>query len=101
MAASRRKVNRSHQGAFGGMVHLRNVDGIGRLSDLYYWMLTTSRTNFVASILAVYLGTNALFALAYMASGGVDNMRSFVFADARQADLTPVRSFNQIGRAHV
>jgi len=78
-AVPRRK---SRQGAFGATVHLHNVDGIGRLSDLYYWMLTTSRINFVSSILAAYLGTNALFALAYMGSGGVENMRPFVFSDA-------------------
>ena len=77
----RRARRKPGRGAFGNTVHLHNVDGIGRLSDLYYWMLTTSRTNFVASILAAYLGTNALFALAYMGTGGVENMRRFVFAD--------------------
>jgi inward rectifier potassium channel len=73
---------RPRQGAYGTTVHLRNAEGIGRLSDLYYWLLTTSRINFIASILAGYLGTNALFALAYMGSGGVENMRRFVFSDA-------------------
>ena len=82
-ASPKRRLRRKPgRGAFGNTVHLHNADGIGRLSDLYYWMLTTSRTNFVASILAVYLGTNALFALAYMGTGGVENMRRFVFADA-------------------
>src|SRR5579859_5354446 len=80
--AERRRLVKPRKGAFGSIVHLRNVDGIGRLSDLYYWMLTTSRVNFVASILAAYLGTNALFALAYMGAGGVENMRRFVFTDA-------------------
>ncbi|SRR5579859_303585 len=80
--AERRRLVKPRKGAFGSIVHLRNVDGIGRLSDLYYWMLTTSRVNFVASILAAYLGTNALFALAYMGAGGVENMRPFVFSDA-------------------
>ena len=82
-AKPRRRITRKpRQGAFGATVHLDNVEGIGRLSDLYYWLLTTSRVNFVASILAAYLGTNALFALAYMAAGGVENMRRFVFSDA-------------------
>jgi len=81
-AAPRRPTRKSRQGAFGSVVHLHNVDGIGRLSDLYYWMLTTSRINFLASILAAYLGTNALFALGYMGAGGVENMRPFVFSDA-------------------
>lgn len=79
--AKRRAKRKPGRGAFGNTVHLHNADGIGRLSDLYYWLLTTSRTNFVASILAAYLGTNALFALAYMGTGGVENMRRFVFAD--------------------
>jgi inward rectifier potassium channel len=80
--AVRRRLRKPRQGAFGGIVHLRNIDGIGRLSDLYYWLLTTSRVNFVASIMAAYLGTNALFALAYMGAGGVENMRPFAFSDA-------------------
>jgi len=80
--AERRRLKKPRKGAFGAVVHLRNVDGIGRLSDLYYWLLTTSRVNFVASILAAYLGTNALFALAYMGAGGVENMRPFIFSDA-------------------
>lgn len=80
--ARRRPTRKSRKGAFGGTVHLHNVDGIGRLSDLYYWMLTTSRINFVSSVLVAYLGMNALFALAYMGSGGVENMRPFVFSDA-------------------
>ena len=78
----RRRYRKPYQGAFGGTVLLRNVDGIGQLSDLYYWLLTTSRINFVAAILSAYIGTNALFAMAYMASGGVENMRPFVFSDA-------------------
>ncbi len=82
-AKPRRRVTRKpRRGAFGTTVHLDNVEGIGRLSDLYYWMLTTSLINFVASILAAYLGTNALFALAYMGAGGVENMGRFVFSDA-------------------
>ena len=78
----RRAKRQPRKGAFGAAVYLRNVDGIGRLSDLYYWLVTTSRTNFIASILAAYLGTNALFALAYMGAGGVENMGRFVFTDA-------------------
>jgi inward rectifier potassium channel len=61
---------------------MRNADGIGRLSDLYYWLLTTSRINFVASILIAYLGVNAVFALAYMGVGGIENARAFNFTDA-------------------
>jgi len=80
--AERKRLIKPRKGAFGTVIHLRNVDGIGRLSDLYYWLLTTSRVNFVASILAAYLGTNALFAMAYMGAGGVENMRPFVFSDA-------------------
>jgi len=78
----RRRYRKPQQGPFGGTVQLRNADGIGRLSDLYYWLLTTSRTNFLASILAAYIGINAIFALAYMGAGGVENMRPFTFSDA-------------------
>ncbi len=77
-----RRRRRSYRGAFGNTVHMRNADGIGRLSDLYYWLLTTSRINFVASILIAYLGVNAVFALAYMGVGGIENARAFNFTDA-------------------
>ena len=48
----RRLRRRKMENSFGGTIHLKNADGIARVSDLYYWLLTTTRSNFVASILS-------------------------------------------------
>ena len=73
---------RAHQTSFGAVIHPKNVSEISRISDLYYWLLTTHRGSFTLTILGAYLGMNALFALAYMAIGGIDNVRAWNFGDA-------------------
>jgi inward rectifier potassium channel len=67
---------------FGGSVLQKNQPRKGRLTDLYYWLVTTGRGNFAATILGCYLGVNLLFALAYLLVGGIDNARPGSFADA-------------------
>jgi inward rectifier potassium channel len=68
--------------SWGGVEPLRRGFPRGRLSNLYYWTLTTSRTRFVALLLGVFLVLNLLFALAYMAGGGVENARPGSLLDA-------------------
>jgi inward rectifier potassium channel len=78
-----RRAPRKRRSTFGtGEVLLQNLPEMARINDLYHWLLTTSRSSFALMILSCYLGINALFALAYMAIGGVDNMRQGSFADA-------------------
>jgi inward rectifier potassium channel len=50
--------------------------------DLYHHFMTASWRAVFASILAAYLGTNALFALFYAVSGGIENARPGNFEDA-------------------
>ena len=38
-------------------------------NDFYHWLLGTSWTKFLLLVICVYLGTNVLFALAYLACG--------------------------------
>jgi inward rectifier potassium channel len=59
-----------------------NLPRIGRFNDLYHGLLTIGRWRFGLTILGVYLGVNAMFAIAYMVIGGVDNMAPDSFSDA-------------------
>ncbi len=52
------------------------------LGDLYHVWLTSSWTQAVATAAVAYLAINALFALAYMATGGIENAHAGSFADA-------------------
>lgn len=61
-----------------GRLNARRV-GIG---DLYHWLLTSSRSKFALVLGTGYFGLNTLFALAYMACGGIENARPGVFEDA-------------------
>jgi len=76
---ARRKATRT---SFGATIQAKNVPELSRISDLYYWLLTTGRSNFLLTILGAYLGMNGLFACIYMLVGGVENMRPMNFADA-------------------
>jgi inward rectifier potassium channel len=53
--------------------------GIG---DLYHGLLTASRTTFALVLMGGYFGLNIVFALAYMACGGIENARPGAFEDA-------------------
>ncbi|MGZ8172062.1 MULTISPECIES: ion channel [Methylobacter] len=51
--------------------------------DVYHLTLTLSWPVFLVVIIAIYLGANTLFALAYLADGnGIENARSGSFSDA-------------------
>ena len=77
-----RRRRKPQKTSFGATIQAKNAAEISRLSDMYYWLLTTNRTNFAGSILGAYLGMNTLFALAYMVAGGIENVRPWNFADA-------------------
>lgn len=70
--------------------NLLSGDEIVRLSprgsafrDFYHWLLTTSRLHFTIWLLASYFALNAIFALAYLATGdGIENARPGSFTDA-------------------
>jgi inward rectifier potassium channel len=62
--------------------------------DAYHHLLTMPLAAFFAVMAAIYLATNALFALAYLAVGGVDNMRPGDFA---AAFFFSVETFGTIG----
>jgi inward rectifier potassium channel len=52
-------------------------------SDLYHFLLTASWSRVLASIAALYLGLNAVFALGYLAIGdGIENARPGSYSDA-------------------
>ena len=52
------------------------------LGDLYHQLLRASWGATAASVAALFLGTNVVFALLYLAVGGVANARPGSFADA-------------------
>jgi inward rectifier potassium channel len=52
------------------------------LRDVYHWLLTVPWWAALALIVAAYLLLNALFALAYLASGGIANAAPGSLADA-------------------
>lgn len=76
-----RRRRKPQKTSFGATIQAKNGSEISRLSDLYYWLLTTSRGYFAASILGAYLGMNTLFAFLYMAAGGIENVRPWNLAD--------------------
>ena len=53
----------------------KNQLQLSQVHDLYHWLLTTGRVYFGLTILGDYLGANLIFALLYMATGGIDNAR--------------------------
>jgi inward rectifier potassium channel len=73
--------NKAQKTSFGATIQAKNAAEISRLSDLYHWLLTTDRINFAVSISGAYFGMNALFAAAYMAVGGIENVQRGDFAD--------------------
>jgi inward rectifier potassium channel len=62
--------------------------------DVYHHLLTMPLWAFFGVMAAVYLGVNALFALAYLTVGGVDNMRP---GDFPSAFFFSVETFGTIG----
>jgi inward rectifier potassium channel len=72
---------RAQKTSFGATITAKNAAEISRLSDMYHWLLTTDRINFAVSILSAYFGMNAIFALAYMLVGGIENVQPWNFAD--------------------
>src|SRR5579859_3948082 len=77
--ARRRKAQKT---SFGATIQAKNQSEISRLSDMYHWLLTTGRVNFAGSILGAYIGMNTIFAIAYMAVGGIENVQPWNFGDA-------------------
>lgn len=66
---------------------LRGTERVGLartgLDDLYHYLLDASWAKLFALIVALYLATNALFALAFLATGdGIENARPGSFGDA-------------------
>ena len=58
-------------------------DGEGRFSDLYHFLLTSSWPRLLGLLTALYVASNTLFALAYLARpGSIGNARPGSFADA-------------------
>jgi len=52
------------------------------LTDLYHQVLTMPAWGLPLLLAGAYLGANAIFAVVYMLTGGVDGMRQTSFADA-------------------
>ena len=52
------------------------------LTDLYHQVLTMPARGLPLLLAGAYLGANAIFAVVYMLTGGVDGMRQTSFADA-------------------
>ncbi|MFN0062662.1 MAG: ion channel [Myxococcaceae bacterium] len=83
--------------------HVRRPDG-GRMTrigiahsrgrDLYHQMLNATWPSFLASVAVFYLVINGLFALVYLAVGGIDNMASGSFLEAF---FFSVQTFGTIG----
>jgi len=78
----RQRRRKPQQTSFGATIQGKNATEISFLSDLYYWLLTTSRSCFAGAILGAYLGMNGVFALGYMMVGGIENVRPWNFPDA-------------------
>jgi len=79
------KVGRAHIPAFAGngRTEVRYIGHArGGWRDAYHHLLTMPLIAFFGVMGGLYLILNAVFALAYMAVGGVDNMRPGHFADA-------------------
>lgn len=79
------KIARGHIPAFGGdgRTEVRYIGHArGGWRDFYHHLLTMPLIAFFGLMGAIYLAVNAVFALAYMAVGGVENMRPGSFADA-------------------
>jgi inward rectifier potassium channel len=66
-----------------GDTHVKRVGGARwHWGDSYHWVLTLSWPRFLWTVLAVYMGTNLLFALAYfLVPGAVANARPDSFLD--------------------
>src|SRR2546430_46187 len=52
------------------------------LRDMYYYLLAGRWWQVIALLVGAYLAVNALFALLFLASGGIDGARPGSFADA-------------------
>lgn len=56
--------------------------GVTRQRDLYHFLIRSSWRRLILLFAALYVATNALFAFAYLALGGIENARPGSFADA-------------------
>ena len=79
------RIRRTYLPNFGGegRTEMRSV-GAARdgWRDIYHHLLTMPLAGFFGVFAAVYLIINTVFAMAYLAVGGVENMRPGNFADA-------------------
>lgn len=94
---ARRKPRRAHIPAFAGdgRTEVRYIGHAkGGWRDAYHHLLTMPLIAFFAVMGAVYLAVNAVFALAYMAVGGVNNLPPGDFASAF---FFSVETFGTIG----
>ena len=62
----------------------------GGLRDLYHWLLAVPGWATLAIIVGVYLALNVVFALAFLAVGGVANLPPGSFADAFFFSVQPM-----------
>src|ERR1700686_871755 len=67
------------------------------LGDLYHLFLKTSWGNVIGGAAVAYFAINALFAFAYMATGGVENVRKGSFADSF---FFSIETFSTVGYGH-
>jgi inward rectifier potassium channel len=66
-----------------GQIRFRKVNaGAHHRRELYHWLLTLSWPKFSVVIFAAYFFVNLLFALVYLAGGGIAEMRPGSFSDA-------------------
>lgn len=56
--------------------------GVSRQRDVYHFLIRSSWRKLIGLFVVLYLGSNALFALAYLGLGGIENARPGSFFDA-------------------
>jgi inward rectifier potassium channel len=67
------------------------------LGDLYHLFLKASWGSVIGGAAVAYFAINALFAFAYMATGGVENVRQGSFADSF---FFSIETFSTVGYGH-
>ncbi len=65
-----------------GTLHIRQGVRRAYFRDLYHYAMTAPWLTLIASIGAIFLGANVLFAIGYTLDGGLRDVRPAPFADA-------------------
>jgi inward rectifier potassium channel len=82
-----------------GPIRFRKINaGAHHRRELYHWLLTLSWPKFSAVIFTAYLAVNLLFALVYLAGGGITEMRPGSFSDAY---FFSVETLSTVGYGHM